>query len=149
MSLAVVLDAGPLGLLCHRTGVAVADQCKAWFRGHLAHGTSFYIPEIADYEVRRELLRLNKIVSVSRLDALHATATDTYLAVTTAAMRKAAELWATARQAGYPTADAKELDADVIIAAQVMTRAFTQDEVVIATTNVGHLSMFTRAANSS
>src|SRR5262245_26359665 len=112
MSLAVVLDAGPLGLLCHRTGVAAADQCKKWFRDHVSRGTSFYITEVTDYEVRRELLRLKKSVSVGRLDALHRTAADTYLPIHTAAIRKAAELWATARQTGHPTADPRELDAD-------------------------------------
>lgn len=32
MSFGVILDAGPLGLLCHRKGVAAADECKRWFR---------------------------------------------------------------------------------------------------------------------
>jgi hypothetical protein len=147
MSLAVVLDAGPLGLLCHRSGVALADECKTWFRTHHSRGTSFYIAEITDYEVRRELLRLNKSLSVLRLDALLTTAADTYLPLTTPAMRKAAALWATARQRGQPTADPKELDADVVLAAQVLTTAFVQTDVFVATGNVGHLSMFLRAAD--
>src|SRR3954468_11391296 len=98
MSLAVVLDAGPLGLLCHRKGVQAADDCRQWFRSHLSQGTSFFIPEITDYEVRRELLRMNKSVSVSRLDALHGTAPDTYMPLTTIAIRRAATLWAEARR---------------------------------------------------
>lgn len=46
---------------------------------------------------------------------------------------------------GHPTADPKELDADVIIAAQVLTHPFTATETVVATTNAGHLSRFLRA----
>src|SRR5947209_4476592 len=124
MSLAVVLDAGPLGLLCHRKGVSIADDCRVWFRSHLSRGTSFFIPEIIDYEVRRELLRMNKLVSISRLDALHETASDTYMPLTTIAIRRAASLWAEARRTGHPTADPKEIDSDVIMAAQVLTTSF-------------------------
>lgn len=145
MSLAVVLDAGPLGLLCHRQGVKAADECKAWFKNHLARGTSFYIGEITDYEVRRELLRLKKTIAVARLDLLFTTAPDTYITLTTTAVRRAAALWAEARIAGRPTADPKELDADVILAAQVLTTRFRQDETVVATTNIAHLGMFLRA----
>ena len=100
-----------------------------------------------DYEVRRELLRLDKATSVRRLDILHGTAADTYVPLTTAAMRKAAELWAEARKLGQPTADPKELDADAILAAQVLTTRFAQTRVVVATGNVGHLSMFLTAAD--
>jgi predicted nucleic acid-binding protein len=100
------------------------------------------VPEIADYEVRRELLRANKVRGLARLDAL-ADLLE-YLPLTTAAMRQAAVLWAQARQQGRPTADDKALDGDVILAAQAITLGTT--EVVIATTNVGHLSRFAPAA---
>jgi len=60
------------------------------------------VPEIADYEVRRELLRANKKLGIQRLDTLKATIG--YLPLTTAAMLKAAEFWAIARNAGHPTA---------------------------------------------
>ena len=67
-----------------------------------------------------------------------------YLPLTTAAMRQAAVLWAQARQQGRPTADDKALDGEVILAAQAITLGAT--DVVIATTNVGHLSRFAPAA---
>ena len=142
MSLGVVLDAGPLGLLCHRKGVARRMNASAGSACICRRDTSFFIPEIADYEVRRELLRLNKTTGVRRLDYLHDTTEDTYLPLTSMAMLRAAELWAESRKLGHPTADPKELDADVILAAQIQTAEFAQTEVVVATTNVGHLSSF-------
>ena len=68
-----------------------------------------------------------------------------YLPLTTAAMRKAAELWAQARQHGRPTADPHALDGDVILAGQAATLDLGHDEVVIATMNIGHLAQFADA----
>jgi hypothetical protein len=73
------------------------------------------LPEIADNEVRRELLRLKVHAALRRLDALHNE--TVYFPLTTAMMRHAAELWAQMRQAGIPTADPQALDGDVILAA--------------------------------
>lgn len=58
-------------------------------------------------------------------------------------MRQAAELWARARQMGQPTAGDQTIDADMILAAQALTLG--APAVVIATTNVGHLSRFVPA----
>lgn len=69
--------------------------------------------------------------------------TPELLPVTTAAMRLAAELWARARQQGQPTAADNTIDCDVILAAQALTLG--SPEIVIATTNIGHLSRFVPA----
>lgn len=53
---------------------------------------------------------------------------------------KAAELWAQARKAGQPTADPKELDCDVILAAQAL-----EVNAVVVSENIGHLSRFVEA----
>jgi predicted nucleic acid-binding protein len=106
--------------------------------GLLAAGARIVVPEIADYELRRELLRAGKAKSVSRLDAL-AAATE-YLPLTTLSVRRAAHLWAQARQQGQPTAGDNSIDADVILAAQALTLGAAS--MVVATTNVGHLSRF-------
>jgi hypothetical protein len=66
-----------------------------------------------------------------------------YLPLGTVAMRRAAELWAAARQTGQPTAGDNTIDADVILVAQA--EAMGVADVVIATTNVGHLSRFISA----
>ncbi len=145
MSIVVFLDAGPLAMVTHRGGVDEADACKSWLSTLLAQENRIVVPEIADYETRRELLRAGKIHSVARLDALEATLE--YLPLTTEAMRRAALFWAQLRQQGRPTADPKALDADVILAAQALTMGLRRSaEVVVATTNVGHLSRLVSAA---
>ncbi|NEP63800.1 MAG: type II toxin-antitoxin system VapC family toxin [Symploca sp. SIO2G7] len=58
-------------------------------------------------------------------------------------MRQAAELWAQARQQGQPTAGDKTIGSDMILISQAMTLGVSN--VVIATTNVGHLSRFIAA----
>ena len=99
------------------------------------------MPEIADYEVRRELIRARKYRGISRLDGLIKQVA--YLAITTAAMRLAAEYWAQARRHGQPAAADSALDGDVIIAAQAMTLNLAK--VVVATTNPRHFSPFVEA----
>ena len=134
----VVLDSGPVGLLAKRGGVDSVDACLAWQDNLAAQNTRVILPEIVDYEVRRELVRLKATSSIARLDRL--ASLIEYLPLTTAAMRKAAELWAQGRQSGQPTADPKELDGDVILAAQALLLGVS--DVVVATTNVGHLSRY-------
>jgi predicted nucleic acid-binding protein len=141
MSGVVLLDAGPLGMVTHRGGVPEVDECKRWLLRLAAGGVRIVVPEISDYEVRRELLRAGKAQGVARLDAL-ATAFE-YAPLTTPVMRLAAEHWAQLRATGPATADAKALDADVILAAQA--RALGTTDVVVATTNTRHLSRLVTA----
>jgi len=96
------------------------------------------IPEITDFEVRRNLLLEGLMESVQRLDQLKAVLT--YLPLSTRVMLRAAEFWAQARKHGKATADPKELDVDVILAAQA-------HEVggIVVTENVGHLALFVEA----
>ena len=143
MSAVVILDSGPVGLLAQRRGVAPAEACRQWQKDLLAAGVRVILPEITDYEVRGELLRINSLSGIMRLDRLAAAVE--YLPLTTAAMRKAAELWALVRQQGRPTADPKELDGDVILAAQAILLGAA--DLVVATTNVGHLSRYVSAKN--
>lgn len=103
-------------------------------------GCRIILPEIADYEVRRELIRVNKLSGIRRLNELKVTLE--YLPLTTAMMLQAAEFWAEARRRGIPTADPKALDGDVILAAQATVIEADGETVVVATTNVGHLCRF-------
>ena len=109
----------------------------------LSKGARVLVPEIADYEVRRELLRADKTRGIERLDALEARIG--YLPITTAVMLRAAEFWAAARKRGRPTATDAALDGDVILAAQAALASAGEDRAVIATTNIGHLALFADA----
>ncbi len=116
-------------------------RCNEWVESLLDAGIGVAIAEIADYEVRRELVCGGKVRGLERLDRLKSGLL--YVPLTTGAMLLAAECWAQARNAGQPTADPKELDADAILAAQAAVLASDLgEETVIATTNVGHLAQF-------
>ena len=77
------------------------------------------------------------------MDTMKSTAR--YLPITTDVMLLTAALWAQARQQGIPTADVKALDGDVILAAQALSLGLPATDIVVATTNVGHISRFVPA----
>ncbi|WP_446389252.1 type II toxin-antitoxin system VapC family toxin [Coleofasciculus sp. B1-GNL1-01] len=144
MSRIVLLDSGPLGMVTTpKAKSPIYQECKRWFNSLEPKGYTVVLPEIADYEVRRELLRAGKVAGIRRLDQLKAAIT--YRPITTEVMLKAAELWAEARRRGKPTADSKALDGDVILAAQAILVEEEGNEVIVATTNVRHLSQFVDA----
>jgi predicted nucleic acid-binding protein len=138
----VVLDTSPLSILAERPGKSqeVID-CHAWFASVQRSGATIYLPEIADYELRRELRRAGQEASVIRLNELKHTIH--YVPITTATMLLAADLWAMVRRQGRPTAPDLSLDADVILAAQALTLG--NPDLVIATSNPGHLARFITA----
>jgi predicted nucleic acid-binding protein len=135
----VVLDTGPLSRACDP---ARNVELYHWLEGLLASGFVIVVPEIADYEARRGMLHRRMTRALRRLDQLKSTLE--YSTLSTPIMMRAAELWAQARRRGRPTADVKELDGDVILAAQAedAQSRLACDEIVIATENIGHLSQF-------
>ncbi|BAY88363.1 MULTISPECIES: nuclease [unclassified Tolypothrix] len=141
MSRVILLDAGPIGLVTNPNRSHESLACAQWLQILVSSSNRVIIPEIADYEVRRELLRANKVKGITRLDELAQLLE--YLPITTVAMRQAAIFWAQARQQGQPTAGDKTIDGDIILVAQAVTLAIPN--IVIATTNVGHLSRFVAA----
>jgi hypothetical protein len=91
----IVLNSTPLGILCHpRTPPHVLD-CRQWLADLLAAGRRVIIPEITDYEIRRELIRLGSIVGLANLDGYGLQLEC--LPISTAAIRLAANIWAQAR----------------------------------------------------
>ena len=138
----VLLDSGPLGLVSARPGSPARDQCRLWIGVLLARRVKVVVPEIADYEVRRELTRLRAFPSIRRLDELVTLGGLSYAPVTTTEWHQAALFWADARARGLPTASQDALDADVILAASATTIGQPGDQVIVATTNVGHLARY-------
>ena len=143
----VALDASPLSLLTQRHGIPDADECRRWAESLVAAGARIVIPSITDYEVRRELLRAGKAASIARLDALTSSPAFEFLPISDAALLRAAVLWADARRRGLPTAAPSELDCDVVMVAILQVSPLPIADVIVATSNVGHLSRFLPAQN--
>ena len=143
MSMVILLDAGPLGLITNPRASQETRDCNLWLESLVLKEVQVKIPEIADYEVRRELLRADKFKGIERLNDLQLYLD--YVPLTTQTMLKAAQFWAQVRKQGIPTADDKALDGDVILAAQAILIRDEGHEVIIATTNVGHLSRLAQA----
>ena len=139
----ILLDTGPLGMLTNPKGNQECQTCKQWLRTLQVREYRIVLPEISDYELRRELIRARKTRGLQQLNELKVSII--YLPITTEVIHKAAELWAKARQEGYPTASMDALDGDVILAAQAVILRSQGYDTTIATTNVGHLSRFTSA----
>ncbi len=123
----LVLDTGVLGQVCHPRR---HDDVREWL-ARVVDEHEVLISEVSDYELRRELLRLDARRSLARLDELGRELR--FLAATTATWRSAARLWALLRRTGRSTAPPEGLDADVLIAAQAQAEG-----AAVATTNTRH-----------
>jgi hypothetical protein len=143
----IVLDTGYVGLACDKPKPSSeGDNFRVWMIQESFRGTIIIIPEIADYETRRSLILNRAWESIARLDALYDGSVLAkqiqYVPINSAAMRRAAALWAEARRSGIQTSDDKALDGDVILAAQAKGYCSDADDWMIATTNVRHISRY-------
>lgn len=142
----ICLDTGILGILSSPSDRQEVIDCRNWLYRLTARGAYFVSSDICDYEVRRSLIlesfKRNKEQSIQKLNNIQQTVD--FLPVTLDALRLAAHLWAISRSQGQATADPKTLDADVIIAAQcqIIQQEYPGQSLIIATTNVNHLSRF-------
>lgn len=143
MSKVVILDTTPHGILANPKLTQTVRTCRRWVSALIAGGCTVVIPEIADYEVRRELIRGGRTLSIQSLDAL--AVQFNYLPLNTVAMRIAAELWAYARNIGQPISHDRSLDCDTVLCAQ--THALSDPTAIIATGNPAHLVRFAPAAD--
>jgi predicted nucleic acid-binding protein len=109
-----------------------------WMERLRGGGVRLRVSKVADYEVRRELLRAERSRSIRRLDALGEVLG--FEPISRPVLLRAATLWAEIRRQGRPTAADPALDADVIIAAQAQLIAEDGDSVVVATSNVRHFA---------
>ncbi len=139
----VFLDSNILGKATNPMLKAESKSVNNWLDKLLESGDKIVIPEIIDYEIRRELLRASKIDGIKRLNEL--VNGLIFLPIDSKSMQKAAEIWAMARKKGRITSSSKSIDIDVILAAQAITFSDKQRHVVVATTNKRHLSWFVNA----
>jgi predicted nucleic acid-binding protein len=146
----ILLDSGTLGDLANPNLNPETIAIRQWMKSHLKRGVRVRVPEIADYEVRRNLVlecssptttkaTLAK-TAIARLDALKSTVG--YIPLTTQIMKMAADLWADVRRKGMMTAPKEALDGDAILAAQAIIISAGHEQVIIATDNIGHLNRF-------
>ena len=141
----VILDTGVLGLVTNPSAAPGPEACKTWLKRLLLNGVIVAVPEIADYELRRELLRADKLRGIRTLDVLRSQLL--FVPITSAMMLKAAEIWAQLWKQGQPTSAPGSLDGDVIVAAQALLAAEANAlDPVVATDNVGHLGRMITAA---
>lgn len=101
-------------------------------------GSQVCVPEIADYELRRGYIARDAQTQTRKLDELVSDVAE-YVPITTDTMRRAADLLAELRRSGQSTADPKELDVDVVLAAQAH-KFYAAGRRIVVTTNIGHLS---------
>ena len=139
----VLLDTGPLGLITNPRASPEPEECRAWFTQLTVSEHSIVIPEICDYELRRELIRVRRRTGLDRLDQLREVAD--FMELNSDIMLRAAQYWARARRSGHPTAHHHALDADMILAAKAWWAQDGNNDVVVATTNPRHLSNFVEA----
>jgi predicted nucleic acid-binding protein len=135
----VLLDAGPLGMISHPRP---SNDIIAWVVNLTAAGIDVYIPEVCDYEIRRELLRVKRTAGIRRLDQLQTWLH--YLPINTRAMLTAAQFWADVRKRGRPTGSELSLDADAVLAGQAATLG---NDTIVASLNPKHLTRFVAAAH--
>ena len=68
MTKIILLDSTPVGLITNPKSTPLSTECQQWFYSLFDRDYSVVLPEIIDYEVRRELLRVNRANSIRRLD---------------------------------------------------------------------------------
>lgn len=138
----VLLDTHPLSLIVSPKYTDKVIKCRQWLKALKKNKFLACVPAITDYELRRELIRAKKELSLICLDKFITTKGIITAPTTKQVYRKAAELWAIAHNKGEQTADEKALDGDVILAATAILVAGRGSRTIIATTNVKHLQRY-------
>jgi predicted nucleic acid-binding protein len=145
----IFIDTGVLGLITSPNENLEVRKCQNWLYQLIARGVYAISSEICDYELRRSLIlesfTTNNQRSRDNLNYLNSLID--FFPVSTEVLQKAAELWAQARRQGIPTADRKNIDADMIIAAtsQLVQTQYPGRNLLVATTNVKHIDSFIAA----
>ena len=142
MSRVILLDAGPLGLLANANPKPRGGACNEWLVRLRRRGTVVQIPLLVDFEVRRSLMLDRAFASLDTLDRL--VAQCGHFVPATRTIRIAADLWADLRRRGRSVGPDRDLQADVILAAQALELTAEGYETWIATDNLRHLRQLYR-----
>ena len=142
----IILDSFPASSTSKRenSSPTESDRCRRWIDECELAGHNVMVPAVVYYEVLRELELRQAHSQIARFKkfSLHPAR---FIALLSVHLETAAQLWAQSRRAGKPTSDPKELDVDVILAAQALNLNLATSDFIIATTNPGHLSRFVPA----
>jgi len=138
----LLLDTNVLMRLCHpKAHRGVKDWLRSWMqRAQEGENVEIVISAAADYELRRGYLwkidkHPNEEAGLRRLNRL--CGLFGVHPVTDSVLKLAARFWADARRGGYATASERDIDWDVIIAAQA-----TDPPAVVVTRNTAHLTRY-------
>ena len=98
MSQVLFLDSGPLSLITHPQRSAEVLGVTECLSRRLLSGSRMIVPAIVYYDLKRQLLRAKKTVSIGRLDVFINATPGRYLPLSDETLPLAAELWAKSRQ---------------------------------------------------
>jgi predicted nucleic acid-binding protein len=102
---------------------------------------SLRVAEIIDYELRRNLILEGLQKSINKLNQFKQK--KQFIFITSESLLEASEIWAKLRVDAKATADIKNIDVDVILAAQAFSQKPNFEEIIIVTTNASDISRFT------
>ena len=145
MSRVVLLDAGPLGLVSNPKPGRRAEACVEWLIRLRRLGTEVRVPLLADFEVRRGLVLGGSAKGLVALDRL--VAQCGHALPTADTIEIAARLWADVRRRGRSVGPDRDLQADVILAAQALELTAEGYQTWVASDNLRHLNrLYSRCA---
>lgn len=135
----VGLDSGVLGGITNPNPKSQTTRDMiAWALRLRASGHTLLIPAVADYEVRRELIRNRNRASIAELDNVRTDTGNIHLPLTDRALLRAAQLWADVLNEGKPPTNDLAIDGDVLIMAQILDANFPEGAYIVATDNLRH-----------
>ena len=155
----VFLDTNILGLVAKprksfNDSLDESDRVQQWFYGLLSKGVRVVTSTLCEYEFRRGLLEPSNTSTeiapgIIELDNLANSGVLEFIDVSREDSILAAQMWVDAQAEGRPTSDKKKIDIDVIISAQclILRQENPGQKVIIATTNIKHISRYCEAAN--
>ncbi len=151
----VFLDANILGLISNvHESNDECQQCEKWFGNLKTRGVIFTTSDLCDYEVRKKLIfsSIEKKATASGVKILNSLRTNglvAFLSVSNESLDLAANPWASIATDRKYAPEMESIDPDIILSAQYQ---LIRDEhpghsVLMATTNLKHLSLFCDAAH--